>query len=362
MAVVRSAGAGYHHGARTCFNQTRTVNIRTFQPGDEVTQAAVFNVAAFALPGFKPAAADEVKRRTRGRIFDPASRFYAEENGEVVGYCVLEPEQGRVSYPWCKPGHEAAAPMLFEAALESARNRGLTRLFAAYRRDWEPVLRFFTDNGFSVTREMINYWADPVDLPTRASRSRLPIDRLRREDIPALAAMGTGVIRLPADKLEAYCFANPYFPAEAFLVLRDRDGSTPLAVAIGLESGNYADVTKIDPLAPCFRLGAFGTEGLNTKRVNGLFSYVVADPAHSLTAGLALLHEASQEMTEGRCRTGRRSRPRSGPSSGLSAWASRSLNSFRFASRMSAIRCSIVSSVRNRVTSPGASGRCGGPG
>ena len=161
------------------------------------------------------------------------------------------------------------------------------------------MLRFFTDNSFTITREMINYWADPVDLPTLANRSRLPINRLQREDIPALSAMGQGVIRLPADKLEPYCFANPYFPAEAFLVLRDPDGTTPLAVAIGLEMGNYADVKKIDPLAPCFRLGAFGTEGLNTKRVNGLFSYVVPDPAQAITAGLALLGEASQEMTEG---------------------------------------------------------------
>lgn len=274
------------------------MNIRTFQSGDEATQAGLFNVVAFTLPGFKPATVDEVKRRTRGRGFDPASRFYAEVNGEFVGYCSLEPEQGRISYPWCKKGFEAAGPLLFEAALRSARERGLTTLFAAYRRDWDWVLRFFVDNGFTIAREMINYWADPVDLPTLASRSRLPINRLQREDIPALAAMGKGVIRLPADKLESYCFANPYFPAEAFLVLRDRDG-TPLAVAVGLEMGSYADVKRIDPLAPCFRLGAFGTEGLNTKRINGLFSFVVADPANVLTAGLALLGEVSQEMTEG---------------------------------------------------------------
>jgi hypothetical protein len=85
---------------------------------------------------------------------------------------------------------------------------------------------------------------------------------------------------------------------EAYLVLRDRDGKTPIAIGIGLESSTYADVKKIDPLAPCFRLGAFGTEGLSTKRVNGLFSYLVADPASALTAGLALLSEANQEMTD----------------------------------------------------------------
>lgn len=273
------------------------MNIRTFQPGDEVHQAGLFNMAAFALPGFKPATADEVKRRTRARSFDPTSRFYAEDAGQVVGYCTLEPDQGRVSYPWCKKGFEAAAPLLFDAALKSARDRGITTLFAAYRRDWEPVLQFFTDNGFRVAREMINYWSDPLDLPTLVNRSKAPIDRLRREDVPALAAMGKGVIRLPADKLEAYLFANTYFPAEAFLVLRDPAGR-PLAVGVGLESSTYADVRKIDPLAPCFRLGAFGTEGLNAKRVNGLFSYIVADPANALPAGLALLSEANQEMTD----------------------------------------------------------------
>jgi hypothetical protein len=274
------------------------VNIRTFQPGDDATQAALFNVAAFSLPGFKPATADDVKRRTRARGFDPNSRFYAEEGGLVVGYCTLEPEQQRVSFPWCRKGHEAVAGPLFDAVLQSARDRGLTRVFAAYRRDWEPALRFLADRGFVVAREMINYWADPVDLPTLAHRGRLPITRLQRSDIPAMAAMGKGVLRLPPEKLEQHFFSNPYFPAEALLALRASDG-TPVAIGIGLESGTYADVRKVDPLAPCFRLGAFGSEGLNTKRVNGLFSFLVANQTNTLAAGLALLSEASQEMTEG---------------------------------------------------------------
>jgi hypothetical protein len=195
-------------------------------------------------------------------------------------------------------GFESAAPLLFEAALQAARARGVRSLFTAYRRDWEPVLKFFTERGFSQAREMINYWSDPRDLPTRAIRGKLPIDRLRREDVSAVAAMGKGILRLPAEKLEEYFFSNAYIPAESFYVLRDRGGSTPTAVGLGLESSTYADVRKIDPAAPCFRLGAFGTEGLNTKRVNGLFSFIVADPANALTAGLTLLSEASQEMTD----------------------------------------------------------------
>ncbi len=291
------AGRRYHQLKSTPPSGT-AVNIRTFQPGDEVSQASLFNVAAYTLAGFKPATADDVKKRTRGRAFDPNSRFYAEENGQTVGYCVLETDQGRVSYPWCKKGFESVAEPLFDAVLQSARERGLSKVFAAYRRDWQSVLQFFTDHGFTQVREVINFWADPMDLPTMVNRSKLPIDRLRRADIPALVAMGKGIIRLPQEHLEDYIFANPYFPAEAFLVLRAPD-ETPKAVCIGLESGTYADVKKIDPLAPCFRLGAFGTEGYNAKRVNGMFSFVVADPRESLTAGLALLSEASQEMTEG---------------------------------------------------------------
>ncbi|HEY1189388.1 MAG TPA: hypothetical protein VGE74_17170 [Gemmata sp.] len=274
------------------------MNIRTFKPGDEVTQAALYNVAAFSLPGFKPASAEDVKKRTRAREFDPGTRFYAEENGQAVGYCTFDPVQRRVSVPWVRKGHDAVAGPLFDAALGAARERGLTTVFAAYRRDWEPVLRFLTDRGFNRVREVVNFWADPVDLPTLVNRTKLPINRLRRSDLPAVAAMGKGILRLSEAELESYFFANPYFPAEAVLVLRAPD-ETPTAVAIGLERASYADVKKVDPLAPCFRLGAFGTEGLNTKRVNGLFSFLVANPANAHTAGLALLSEASQEMTEG---------------------------------------------------------------
>jgi hypothetical protein len=181
----------------------KPVNIRTFQPGDERVQAGLFNAAAFALPGFKPALEDEVKRRTRSRAFDPTARFYAEEDGQVVGYCVLEPNQSRISYPWCKKGFESAAAPLFEAALGAARERGLASVFTAYRRDWEPIRGFFETQGFRQTREIVNFLTSPLDLPTVANRGGLPIRRLERTDIPALAEMGRGLIRLPAGKLEA---------------------------------------------------------------------------------------------------------------------------------------------------------------
>jgi GNAT superfamily N-acetyltransferase len=284
-------------------NSTRPVNIRTFQPGDERTQATLFNSVAFALPGFKPATEDEVRKRTRARGFDPGARFYAEVDGQVVGYCVLEPGQGRVSYPWCRKGFEAAAGPLFEAAVQAARERGVTKLFAAYRRDWALVLQFFADHGFARAREVVNFVADPVELPTVANRGGTPIRRMERSDLPALAEMGKGLIRVPPEKMEQYYFANPYFPVEAFLVMDGRGDTGPVAIGVGLESATWADVRKVDPLAPCFRMGAFGTEGLNAKRVNGLFSYVVSKPEHAIPAGLGLLAEASQEMTEGTVHT-----------------------------------------------------------
>lgn len=273
------------------------MTIRTFQPGDERTQAALFNGAAFALPGFKPATEDDVRRRTRARGFDPTSRFYAVENDQVVGYCILEPDQGRIGYPWCRKGYESAAGPLYDAAVRGARERGLRTLFTAYRRDWDAALAFFADRGFQKARDVVNYAADPVDLPTIASRGSNPVRRLTRADLPALVAMGRGVVRVSDAELERHVFSSPHFPAEAFWVVEGQSG--PVAVGLGLDNPNWPDVKKVDPLAPCFRLGAFGNEGLNAKRINGLFSYVVTKPEHALPAGLALLAEISQELTEG---------------------------------------------------------------
>lgn len=275
------------------------MDIRTFQPGDEAVQVALYNGAACQFPGFKPAKVEDVQKRTRVRGFDPSTRFYAVESDEVIGYCTLEPGQGRISYPWCHRGHNSAAGRLFEAAMNSARERRLTSLFAAYRKDWKAVQDFLEKQGFAKVREMVNFALDVVDLPTTMMGSSAPLSPLSREDLPFLAEIGRGVLRLPAEKLEAYFFANPYFPAESVHVMRSKDDGSPLAVGIGIERASYADVHQIDSFAPCFRLGAFGTEGLNTKRVNGLFSFLVRKPETALNLGLTLLHDACEAMTDG---------------------------------------------------------------
>ena len=59
-----------------------------------------------------------------------------------------------------------------------------------------------------------------------------------------------------------------------------------------------ADPTTVDAAMPCFRLGAFGTEGLTAKRVNGLFSFVVAEPHEANRHGVDLLAHAAYQLLE----------------------------------------------------------------
>src|SRR5688572_1622067 len=61
-------GEGRRRHARGAEAQEMT--IRTFQAGDEVAQVSIYNEAAAALPKFKPASIDEVRRRLRDPEFD----------------------------------------------------------------------------------------------------------------------------------------------------------------------------------------------------------------------------------------------------------------------------------------------------
>src|SRR5262249_1774005 len=101
---------------------------------------------------------------------------------------------------------------------------------------------------------------------------------LQREDLPAVLRMGAGVLRVPTEtELEKHLFHNPYFTADAVFALRSRPDSEPLAAGIFIENSAYADPKQVDPFMPCFRLGAFGTEGMTTKRINGLFSFLAGE-------------------------------------------------------------------------------------
>src|SRR5437879_9299946 len=101
------------------------MTIRTFEAGDEATQISIYNEAAAALPKFKPASLDEVRRRCRAADFDASARFYAVEEGVPVGYAAFQPS-GRLNYPWCRKGKEHWAGPLFTRVLDTMKERGLT--------------------------------------------------------------------------------------------------------------------------------------------------------------------------------------------------------------------------------------------
>jgi hypothetical protein len=274
------------------------VNIRTYRSGDEASQTAIYNEAAADLPKFKPASPEEVNRRHRDPGFDATSRFFAEENGKPVGYAAFL-KNGRVNFPWCRKGHEAAAESLFQRVLQAMKDRGLKAAFAAYRSDWTAQKNFFLAHDFHVAREMVNFVLDQADMPTRPGRRSNPLTPLRPEDVPAIFEMGAEVIRSasPHD-LERHLFRNPYFNPDSLFVLRNRADEAPIAVGILIANLTYADPNQVDPAMPCFRLGAFGAEGMQAKRINGLFSFLTRDQRSVSALALDLMGHASFQFEE----------------------------------------------------------------
>lgn len=271
------------------------MTIRTFQPGDETAQVGIYNEAAADLPKFKAATLDEVRRRLRAPDCDPAARFYAIENGKPVGYCTFQ-RNGRISYPWCRKGHESRAASLFEHALAAMKARGMTRAFAAYRADWPTPRDFFLGHGFVQTREMLNFVLNLMDMPTPAASPSNAYSSITQEDVQFLKRQASDVFRVSAADLEKALLRNSYFGPDSLFILRNRQDDNPAAVGLLVTNTTYADPHQVDSAMPCFRLGAFGTEGLTTKRINGLFSFVVAEPRDASQLGLDLLGHAAYQL------------------------------------------------------------------
>lgn len=274
------------------------MKIRHYQPGDETAQVAIFNAAAAGFPAFKPATLIEVQRRIRVRDFDARLRVYAVEGEQVVGYGMMH-KNGRVSYPWCLPGHEQNREALLDAMVAELRSRKIERAFAAYRGDWGPVSAFFVQQGFAVVREMINFYTPFHEMPTPSIVLSSTISPVEPTDVPQILTLAPEALRVStAADLEQHLFKNPYFAPDDLFAVRSKVDRQVLAVGLFVREASYADPEAIDPQAPCFRLGAFGSEGMSTKRVNGLFSFLAKADRSLNSYGLELIGEAAGRVSD----------------------------------------------------------------
>jgi hypothetical protein len=274
------------------------VKISPYQPGCEFEQLKVYNTAASALPKFKPASLVELQRRTTARDFDPSTRFYAYENAQVVGYCTYQ-KNGRLSYPWCLPGHEAIAEPLFVHTLEAMKAKGITRVFTAYRKDWPQITGFFGKHGFTLAREMINFVMSQENMPTPSARLGSAVTKATPEDAAGIFALDPSVFRVAtAQALRDALWNNPWITPESIFVMRNKTDGVPLAAGIFITNALYADPRAVDSEMPCFRLGAFGTEGTTTKRIRGLFSFVTRPEKHVTPIGMDMVGYAMNLLTD----------------------------------------------------------------
>lgn len=257
--------------------------LRHYRQGDEDVQARLYNDAADGLPGFKPASVAEIVRRYAAADPDPDAKFYAERDGAVAGYAVLNPN-GRISYPWCAADAQDLRAPLLAAVLNALAARGTHEAWAAYRADWAVVRDFFLEHGFRVKREMINYVAPLSALPRVAAPAGQVIGTVARPDLSAIPSLGPEVFPGDADpaRLASFYWENPYFESDRLRALRRAEDGAFVAATLAIADASYADPTRIDPAMPCFRLGAFGTEQERHKRINGMFSVVFRDEADAV--------------------------------------------------------------------------------
>jgi hypothetical protein len=270
--------------------------IRTFQEGDDQAQVSIYNEAAAGLPQFQPATVDGVRRRIRTEDFDPKTRFVATEQGEVIGYAEFR-ANGRVSFPWCRKGHEDQALPLFQAVLEEMARRSLSKALAAYRADWPSQCQFFLEHGFCQKREMINFVQNLTDMPTPGVRAASSVVPMEKKDVAGVLALGEGLLQVSTTALlEKHLLANPFFSSDSVFVVPGATEGLPKAVGLLVLNSSYAHPERVDGDMPCFRLGAFGTEGMETKKINDLFSFMARPGRHCHALGLEMLGHALHQL------------------------------------------------------------------
>jgi hypothetical protein len=179
------------------------------------------------------------------------------------------------------------------------QSRGMRRAVAAYRGDWPGPSEFFTARGFRLAREMVNFVLDLADMPTPAAVRSSRCGPLQPQDVPAVFGFAPLALRAQTTAdLEKHLLHNAYFKPESVFVLRGRVEDAPLAVGVLVHNAEYANPHQLDSAMPCFRLGAFGTEGMAVKRVNGLFSFLTRPGNDASAMALSLMSEAAYRLRD----------------------------------------------------------------
>src|SRR5207248_9836742 len=168
---------------------------------------------------------------------------------------------------------------------------------AASRGGWAVQWDFFMAHGFSRARDIVNFTIDLADMPTPAAIATSNFAAVTPADVPAILALAPMALRSrTAEEFERHLLRNAYFGPESVYVLRNR-ASEAVAAGVLIHKDDYANPRLIDAGMPCFRLGAFGTEGMSVKRVDGLFSFLTRAGADTNALALTLMSEADRKST-----------------------------------------------------------------
>jgi hypothetical protein len=225
-------------------------------------------------------------------------RWFAVEKGKVVGYCSWQ-RNGRIGFPWFLPGFEASADRLFAQTIGAMKQHGIRKAFSSYRQDWTAINEFFLKRDFVLAREIVNFVLGFENMPTPSSRLGSTVTPAVVEDIPGIFALDPSVFRVQsAEALKDALWRNPYFKPESLFVMRHRSDGTPLAAGIFITNALFADPRLVDSMMPCFRLGAFGSEGMATKRIKGMFSFVTTPDRNIFGVGMDMLGYAISQLKD----------------------------------------------------------------
>jgi hypothetical protein len=80
--------------------------------------------------------------------------------------------------------------------------------------------------------------------------------------------------------------------------LRSRTDDSPIGVAVLITEPTFANPKAVDANMPCYRLGAFGSEGMQVKRLNGMFSFLARTESNVHAVGMELLGQAAYRLRE----------------------------------------------------------------